>query len=256
METVLKRQDEHVGIITLNRPNSNNTFNEDLAKNLNKYLDEFESDDNIRVVLINANGRNFCTGIDLTEYKGKSYREYHNWVKLMEDMSVTIEDMKKPVIAAVQGYAVANGIGLVASSDIAIGTDSSKYGATAVNVGLFCIGPAVPLSRVIGRRKAMELLLTGDIMSANEALTCGLINKVVKEEELENASLEMAKKIASKSPIAVQIGKEAFNTTENLPYKEALELSHHYFAMLCSTEDAAEGVDAFLNKRNPTWKLK
>ncbi len=256
MNAVLKEVKNNVGIITLNRPESNNTFNHDLAVELSKYLVEFDKDKNVRVIIINSNGRNFCTGIDLKEYHGKSYKEYYEWVELMEEMSITIEEIKKPVIAAVQGYAVANGIGLVASADMAIGTENSKYGATAVNVGLYCIGPAVPLARVIGRRKSMELLMTGDIINAEEAKELNLINYIVKDDELESKSLELAMKIAIKSPLAVQIGKKAFNATANLSYKEALEISHHYFAMLCSTEDAAEGVDAFLNKRTPKWKQK
>lgn len=256
MDTVLHSIKNHIGILTLNRSDKNNTFNSQLASELNQKLKDFETNKNIRVVIINAKGRNFSTGIDLNEFYDKSYHEYLEWTELMERMSVTIEEMKKPVIVAVQGYAVANGIGLVASADFAIATQTAKFGATAINVGLFCIGPAVPLARVVGRRKALELVLTGDIIGAGEAKEIGLVNYIVEEKELESKAIELAEKLANKSPIALQIGKQAFNATADLPYLKALEVSHSYFAHLCSTEDAQEGVDAFLNKREPKWNLK
>lgn len=256
MDTVLKTVSNNIGILTLNRPKKNNTFNTALAKELNEKLRQLESNDQVRVVIIKANGRNFSTGIDLNEFYNKSYHEYLIWVELMEKMSITIEDMKKPVIAEVKGYAVANGIGLVASVDFAFASEDAKFGATAVNVGLFCIGPAVPLSRVVGRRKALELVMTGNIINADEAKKIGLINEVVQEENLSNKVLNFANNLAQKSPLAIQIGKQAFNATYDLPYKKALEVSHNYFAHLCSTDDAKEGVDAFLNKREPDWKLK
>src|SRR6056297_692707 len=256
MKAILSNIKGNIGILTLNRPEKNNTFNTDLAKELNQGLLAFENNPDVRVIVIKANGRNFSTGIDLNEFHGKSYSQYLKWVDLMEKMSITIFDMRKPVIAEVKGYAVANGIGLVASVDIALASESAKFGATAVNVGLFCIGPAVPLARVIGRRKAYELVSTGKIIGAAEAKEIGLVNEVVKEDKLSEVVMEMASEIANKSPLAVQIGKEAFNATLDLPYKKALEMSHPYFAHLCSTEDAKEGVDAFLNKRDPKWSSK
>jgi enoyl-CoA hydratase/carnithine racemase len=256
MSSVLTNIEKNIGVITLNRPNKNNTFNTELARELNQSLYDFEQDPEVRVIVIKANGRNFSTGIDLNEFHGKSYSEYLKWVELMEQMSITIFDMKKPVISEVKGYAVANGIGLVASSDIVIASENAKFGATAVNVGLFCIGPAVPLSRVVGKKKAYELVTTGRIIEANEAKEIGLINNVVAEDDLSTEVMKMATELANKSPLAVQIGKEAFNATLDLPYKKALQMSHSYFAHLCSTDDAKEGVDAFLNKREPKWSLK
>ena len=182
MDTVIKVVDDNIGILTLNRPDKNNTFNTTLAEELNDKLKELEDNDQVRVVVIKANGRNFSTGIDLNEFYDKSYHEYLIWVELMEKMSITIEEMKKPVIAEVKGYAVANGIGLVASADFAFASEDAKFGATAINVGLFCIGPAVPLSRVVGRRKAFELVMTGRIINSNEAKEIGLINDFVKKE--------------------------------------------------------------------------
>jgi len=164
--------------------------------------------------------------------------------------------MSTPVIASVHNIAVANGIGLVASADLAIASEDSRFGATAVKVGLFCMGPAVPLARNIGRKKALELLLTGDLIDAKEAERIGLINKVVSREKLEEETMDMARKIASYSPIAVQMGKKSFYNMIDLDYEKALDSTNNHFATLCTTEDAQEGIDSFLNKRKPEWKLK
>jgi enoyl-CoA hydratase/carnithine racemase len=174
----------------------------------------------------------------------------------MEQMSLTIASMGKPVIASVHKIAVANGIGLVASCDLAIAADDARFGATAVNVGLFCMGPAVPLSKSLGRKKTLELILTGDLIDAAEAQRIGLINKVVSRDALEAETLAWAKQLAAKSPLALQLGKQSFYKMEDLPFAEALDLTNNHFATLCTTEDAHEGVNAFLEKRSPTWKMK
>lgn len=255
-QNVLIEKDGHIGILTLNRPNNLNTFNISLAKELNVALENLDNDLSIRVIIIKGAGKAFCAGIDLNELRGKTMIEYYETVKLMEQMSITIANMATPVIASVHNVAVANGIGLVASSDLAIATEDARFGATAVKVGLFCMGPAVPLSKCVGRKKALELLLTGDLIDANEALRIGLINKVVPKEKLEEETMKMAKKIASYSPLAVQMGKKSFYNMVELEYEKALELTNNHFAALCTTEDSQEGIDSFLKKREPKWKLK
>ncbi|MCI1958491.1 MAG: enoyl-CoA hydratase-related protein [Clostridia bacterium] len=254
--TVLTAKKDYIGTITLNRPESLNTFNMQMAKDLNEALEEMEKDSDVRVVVVNAAGRGFCAGIDVNGLKGKSPCELYDWVSNMEKMSLTIANMGKPVITSVHGVAVANGIGLVASSDLAVVSKDARFGATAVKVGLFCMGPAVPLSRCLGRKKAMELLLTGDIIDADEAKRIGLVNQVVERDKLEEATLALAKKIAALSPLGVQMGKKSFYRAADLEYAKAFELVNNHFAMLCTTEDASEGVDAFLNKRKPEWKLR
>lgn len=246
----------HIGIITLNRPDSYNTFNVQMATDLNNALLEFEEDAQIRVVVVRGAGKNFCAGIDVKDLEGKTNLDYVEWVALMEKMSTTIATMGKPVIAQVQRIAVANGIGLVASCDLAVAAENAKFGATAVNVGLFCMGPAVPLSRSLGRKKTLELIMTGDLISAKEAERIGLINKVVPAELLEEETMKLAQKLADKSPLALQLGKKSFYKMEDLSYAEALDLTNNHFATLSTTEDAHEGVDAFLNKRKPEWKMK
>ncbi|MBS3808691.1 MAG: enoyl-CoA hydratase/isomerase family protein [Desulfobacterales bacterium] len=255
-ETIETESRDHVGLITLNRPDQLNTFTSALAAEFNRALEDFENQQGIRVIVVRGKGKAFCAGIDIRELAGKNGLDYYLWVKGMEEMSLRISRMGTPVIASVQDLAVANGIGVVASADLAVAAEGARFGATAVNVGLFCMGPAVALSRNLGRKKALELLLTGDIIDAEEAYRIGLINKVVPGESLEAETLALAEKIARKSPLAVGLGKKSFYKMADLEYEKAFEMVNSHFALLCSTEDAHEGVDAFLNKRNPEWKLR
>jgi enoyl-CoA hydratase/carnithine racemase len=255
-KSILVSKTDKIGTITLNRPEFNNTFNISLATELNEALFELEEDPGVNVIIINANGKNFCTGIDVNYLEDKTNLEYLKWVELMEKMNITIATIGKPVIASVQNIAVANGIGLVAACDLGIAADNARFGATAINVGLFCMGPAVPLLKSLGRKKTLELILTGDLINAEEALRIGLVNKVVASENLEEETMKFASKLAEKSPLAMQMGKQSFYKMEDLAYKAALDLTNNHFATLCTTEDAHEGVNAFLNKRKPNWKMK
>jgi enoyl-CoA hydratase/carnithine racemase len=253
-ETIIVERRDHVGIITLNRPDHMNTFSTALARELTGALEELEDEGHIRVVVIKGAGKSFCAGIDLAEFSGKTLLEYRQWIGWMERMNLTMAGMGKPVIAAVHGYAVANGAGLIAASDLAIVAEGTRIGTTAINVGLFCMGPAVPLSRCVGRKKALELLLTGTMIDAREAERIGLVNKVVPPERLEEEALKLADELATKSPIALQMGKRAFYTMADMEYAKALDYMNEVMAELCATDDAREGVDAFLTKRKPQWR--
>jgi enoyl-CoA hydratase/carnithine racemase len=253
-EFIAMERKDRVGIITLNRPGQYNTFNSGLAQELCRGLLELEMDGSIRVVVIRGSGKTFCTGIDISEFHGKTLREYREWVGLMERMIHIIAYMKKPVIASAHGYAVANGAGLIAACDLAVVAEGTKIGATAINVGLFCMGPAVPLARSLGRKRCLEMLMTGEMIDAATAEKWGLVNKVVPAERLEEETMALARKLAEKSPIALQMGKEAFYGMSDMEYGKALAYSNELFAALSVTEDAKEGVDAFLHKRKPEWK--
>ncbi len=253
-QTIIIEKKDRVGLIVLNRPDHMNTFSTVLAQELNNALDELEQDKQIRAVVIKGAGKSFSAGIDITEFSGKTLLEYREWIAWMEKMTLTIAAMGKPVIAAVHGYAVANGTGLLAACDLAIAAEGTRIGTTAINVGLFCMGPAVPLSRCVGRKKTLEMLLTGNIIDAQEAERIGLVNKVVPPENLDEAALELANELAAKSPVALQMGKRAFYTMADMEYAKALEYMNEMMAELCTTEDAREGVDAFLKKRKPQWK--
>ena len=254
-QTVIVERKERIGLITLNRPEQLNTFSTQLAQELNNALRELDQDGKIRVVIIKAVGRAFCAGIDLTELAGKNIVEIRSWVKAMDEHNTTITNMKKPVIAAVHGIAVANGVGLVGACDLAIASEDARFGTTAINIGLFCFAPGFQVLGSVGRKRALERVLTGEIIPADEAERISLVNKVVPREKLEEATMELAEKLASKSPIALQMGKTAFYKTLSMGYEEALAYLSETFALLCDTEDAREGVNAFLSKRTPPeWK--
>jgi enoyl-CoA hydratase/carnithine racemase len=168
-ETVLIEKKDRIGLITLNRPQKFNTFNTKMAEELNAALQQFEKDGEVRVAIIKGAGKVFSTGIDVSEFHGKTSSEYHRWLTLMDQMHFTIASMGKPVIAMVHGYAVANGAGLVAAAGFAIVAEETKIGTTAINVGLLCTGPIIPMSYSLGKEKTMEMLLSGDMIDSKEA---------------------------------------------------------------------------------------
>lgn len=248
--------DDFVAEITLNRPGNLNTFNIPLAKELNQALNELDSENQSRVIILKGAGKAFCAGIDVSDFSNKSVMEYREWIECMENPLVTISRIKKPVIAQVNGIAAANGAGLVAAADLATAGENARLGLTAINVGLNCIGPVIPVTRSVGRKRALELLFYGDLITAKEALSMGLINRVIPEADLDKETHNWAATLAQKSPLALQIAKEAFYAAADLDYYKAFEYMNEAFARLCSTEDAKEGIDAFLGKRSPVWKQK
>ncbi|GAB6906994.1 Enoyl-CoA hydratase/isomerase family protein [Desulfosarcina cetonica] len=251
---IVETLEHHIGEITLNRPESLNTFTLTLASDLTQALIQLDGDPAVRVILIKGAGKAFCAGIDVGDFFGKSTMAYREWIECMETPLVTISRIKKPVIAQVHGVAAANGAGLVAAADLAIADETARMGLTAVNVGLNCVGPVIPVSRSVGRKRAMELLLYGELIKAPDALEMGLINKVVPTADLEMEARRWAGVLAAKSPLAVQIAKSAFYAAADLDYDKAFTYMNEAFARLCSTDDAREGVSAFLEKRKPTWK--
>jgi len=246
--------DKFVGTITLNRPDQLNTFNSLLAEELVAAFLAMDADPKVRVVLVKGAGKAFCAGIDVNELAGKSPMEYRAWIEHMEKPLVTIARMNKPVIAQVQGVAAANGMGVVAAADVAIAAENTKMGLTAINVGLNCVGPVIPVARCVGRKRAMALLLYGDLIKAPEAQEMGLLNRVVPMEELDAEALAWAETLAKKSPIAVQIAKQAFYASEDMDYFRQFDLMNEAFARLCTTKDAKEGVAAFFERRDPVWE--
>jgi len=256
-ETILTQvSDKYVATITLNRPAQLNTLNTPMAVALHKALIDLDADPRVRVIVIKGAGKAFCAGIDVNELEGKSAMAYREWIEIMERPLVAIAKLKKPVIAQVHGVAAANGMGIVAAADLAIAAENARMGLTAINVGLNCVGPVIPVSRSVGRKKALELLLYGDLIGAGEALDMGLINKTVPKDELDAQTQQWAETLARKSPVAVQIAKGAFYTSEDMDYQQQFDFMNEAFARLCTTEDAKEGVKAFFEKRIPEWKMK
>lgn len=253
-ELILTRKEGAIGRITLNRPEAMNTFTIPFAKQLDAALWAMENDPAIRVVIIDAAGKNFCTGISLDQFPSRTQKEAREFLYQIDAFYHTLARMKKVTVATVQGYALANGAGLAFGCDLTVASDTAKFGTTAINVGLICLGPAAPMMRSLGRKKTLEMVLTGDMIPAAEAQRLGLINKVVPEAELADAVQKLAGKLAAKSPLALQIGKEGINRLHDTPYHQGLDIMDDLFATLCSTEDAVEGVSAFLAKRTPEWK--
>ncbi len=248
--------DDFVAEITLNRPGSLNTFNVPLARELDQAFQDLDAENQARVIILKGAGKAFCAGIDITDFANKSVMEYRDWIECMQNPLVTISRIKKPVIAQVHGVAAANGAGLVAAADLATAGEKARLGLTAINVGLNCIGPVIPVTRSVGRKRALELLLFGDLIPASEALSMGLINRVIPESDLDTQTRKWAAILAQKSPQALQIAKKAFYVAADLDYYKAFEHMNEAFARLCATEDANEGISAFLEKRSPEWKEK
>jgi enoyl-CoA hydratase/carnithine racemase len=255
-EVIVEIGSTNVAEITLNRPESLNTFNTRLAEQLYDALLKLDADQKVRVVLLKGAGKAFCAGIDVNELSGKTALQYRQWIERMERPLLAVSKMKKPVLAQCHGVAAANGMGLVAAADLAIVAENARMGLTAINVGLNCVGPVLPVARSVGRKKAMELLLYGNLISATEALELGLINKVVPADELEAEARRWAEELAQKSPIAVQIAKSAFYQVEDMAYEKQFAHMNEAFARLCTSDDAKEGVRAFFEKRRPVWKEK
>jgi len=253
---IVEKTQDYVVEITLNRPENLNTFDSTMATELYDALVASDTEQSIRVVVLKGAGKAFCAGIDVNELSDKTAMTYREWIERMERPLLAISKMKKPVIAQVQGVAAANGMGLVAAADLAIAAENTRMGLTAINVGLNCVGPVIPVARSVGRKKALELLFYGNLIPASEALALGLINTIVPRDELEAETSRWATELALRSPIALQIAKSAFYNSEDMDYEKQFAYMNEAFARLCTTDDAKEGVKAFFDKRIPVWTGK
>lgn len=240
-------QDGYVATIHLDRPEQLNTFSTDLARDLDDALHRLDEDPAVRAIVIAGNGDAFSAGINVSEHASLDGEDaYETWVSRMEQPFHTLAEIGTPVVAAAHGHAAANGIGLLAASDLAVAAEGTKLGATAPKVGLFCMGPAVPLRETLTRKRCLELLLTGNLIDATTAADWGLLNRVVPSGEHVAAAQELAETIAAKSPMAVQMGKTAFYEMADMDYHDAIEYSNERFAAVCETDDTREGIAAFL----------
>ena len=245
-----------IATITLHRPEKRNALSSELMNELIDCLEKLRNNARVHVLIIKGAGAAFCSGHDLSELVGKkssSYRAtFDRSVRIME----TITSLPKPVIASVHGYASAAGLQLATACDLVVASESCLFDTPGVKIGLFCITPMVALSRSVGRKKALELLLTGEPINAYEAERIGLVNKVVPSNQLEEATMKLAKKIASFSPVSISYGKTAFYTAADMEYLKAFQYAKEMIVLNTLTEDAQEGISAFLTKSVPTWKGK
>lgn len=244
-----------VATLTLNRPRQYNALSEDMLNALQDALDGIAGNDTVRVVVIAAHGKAFCAGHDLKEMRSSEERAYHQALfDRCARMMQTIHQLPQPVIARVQGIATAAGCQLVAQCDLAVAADTARFAVSGINVGLFCSTPAVPLSRNMQRKQAMHMLLTGDFIDAQTAQQYGLVNEVVPAQELDTAVTSLVRKIAGKSPLAIRLGKKMFYEQAGMDLSAAYEYAGERMTCNMDSEDAREGIDAFIEKRKPAWK--
>ena len=241
--------------LTLNRPAKRNALSTELVAALQDTFDSIADDISIKVVVLAANGPVFSSGHDLKEMRtDSSYDAIHALFLQCSEMMVTMTRMPQPFIARVHGVATAAGCQLVAGCDLAIASGNAKFATPGVTNGLFCSTPAVALSRAVGRKQAMEMLLTARLISAEEALQFGLINKVVPLEELDAAVENLALNIAGRSSMTIAVGKDAFYKQLTMELDDAYTYASDVMARNMCEPDAHEGIDAFLEKREPVWR--
>jgi enoyl-CoA hydratase/carnithine racemase len=217
-------------------------------------LEAVSADPEVRTIVVEGAGPGFSAGHDLSEMVGRDLAFYQRLFDVCTVLMETIHRVPQPVIAKVHGVATAAGCQLVAACDLAVAAETARFGTPGVKIGLFCSTPMVPLSRAVGRKRALEMLLTGELVDAQRALDWGLVNLVVPEEALEDAVAELAERIGRSSPLTVAIGKEAFYAQMELDEHRAYDLTKSVMAANALAGDAQEGMGAFLEKRAPTWK--
>lgn len=257
-EDILLREDrDGVAWLTLNRPDAFNSLSRSLMARIQEELDRLADDASVRVIVIAAAGRGFCAGHDLREVRGNQDNPdfLAAMLKQCSTMMQSIVNHPKPVIARVHGIATAAGCQLVASCDLAIAETGARFGTPGVNIGLFCHTPMVALSRNVSRKHAMEMLLTGEMADADDAIRFGLINKAVPVAELDDTVMAMARRIASKSSYTLKIGKRAFYEQLQQPtLNDAYEYASRVMLENLQARDAEEGIQAFIDKRDPVWE--
>lgn len=252
---LLRSEADGIATLTLNRPAARNSLSSELMSELEAALEAIAAERSIRVVVLAAQGPAFCAGHDMKELlANRSAAYYQATFRRSSQIMQAIVHLPQPVIAKVHGVATAAGCQLVASCDLAVASDEVRFATPGVNIGLFCSTPMVALGRNVSRKRAMEMLLTGEAIPAEEAARIGLINRVVPPEELERATFKLAQQIAAYSTYTVRLGKEAFYKQLPLGVAAAYEVGQEAMVRNAVADDAQEGMSAFLEKRDPHWK--
>ena len=249
-------QEGPAAIVTLNRPQRRNALSLDLMLELIAALGEIAQQREIRAVILAAAGKVFCSGHDLSEMTGRDINEYRRIFDVCSELMSKVQAIPQPVIAEVQGIATAAGCQLVATCDLAVAAEEAWFATPGVKIGLFCTTPMVALTRVIGRKRAFEMLLTGDPVDARTAAEWGLINRAVPASELAAETRQLAAKVAEASSLVTAIGKQAFYSQIDLDQPKAYAYAKEVMSMNALAADAQEGIAAFLGKRQPCWSGK
>jgi enoyl-CoA hydratase/carnithine racemase len=249
-------QTSGIGTITLNHPEKRNALSLDMLKELNDLLDNLKNNKDVKVVIVRGAGKIFSSGHDLSEMVNKGLADYMEVFRTCSTFMQKIQDMPQPFVAQVHGVATAAGCQLVAACDLAVAEEGAHFATPGVRLGIFCTTPAIPLVRAVGRKRALEMLFTGRMISAKEAEQYGLVNKVVPFDKLEEETKALAEKIAEASPLTLRIGKQAFYAQVNLSDAQAYNIGNEVMVSNLFAEDANEGIHAFLEKRRPVWTGK
>ncbi len=256
-EACLLRDDRADGLttLTLNRPGQFNSLSREMLTALQSELDAIAADEKVRVVVIAGAGKAFCAGHDLKEMRANHSKDFMQALfRQCGELMLTITRLPQPVIARVHGIATAAGCQLVSMCDLAVAADVAKFAVSGINVGLFCSTPAVGLARNLGRKAALEMLLTGDFIDAMEARAKGLVNRVVPADALDAEIERLAASILAKSAVAVRMGKGMFYKQLEMGLADAYDYAGEVMACNMMSEDAGEGIDAFMQKRKPAYK--
>jgi enoyl-CoA hydratase len=254
-ETIIREQEGRVAIITINRPDKMNALNQQVRDEVIAALDEIDVDDSIGVVVITGSGEKaFIAGADIGEFEGRSPFDQRHAMRSPRFFDA-MASFSKPVIAMINGYCLGGGCELACSCDIRIASEKARFGQPEINLGLIPGGGGTQrIPRLVGLGHAMRLILTGDMIDAREAKEIGLVEMVVPAEELRERTLELAAKIASKSPLTVKVAKEAIRASQRLAIEEGILYERDLFCLCFSTADKEEGVKAFLEKRPAEWQ--
>ncbi|MEV0945200.1 enoyl-CoA hydratase [Rhodococcus sp. NPDC049939] len=252
--TTTVERDTGIAFVTLNRPERRNPLSLEAMRDVTATLRKLGGDDTVRVVVIGAAGPAFSAGHDLKEMIGRTLMEEQAIFDACVEMMQAVEGIGQPVIASVQGAALAAGCQLVASCDLVVASSNATFGTPGVKIGLFCSTPMVAVSRAIGRKRALQMLLTGQTIDADTAADWGLVNLVVPDEDLAAETRALAERITTASPLTVRIGKQAFYRQIDLPQDRAYDAMAETMATNAVNHDAQEGMQAFLEKRTPQWE--
>jgi enoyl-CoA hydratase/carnithine racemase len=254
-QAIIVEREGRVAIITLNRPEKRNALSARLVTEMLAALKELDDDSEIGAIIVRGSGDSFCSGHDFSELQGKNVLGLRRVFKRSLHLVETIAALSKPVIAAVHGYATAMGCALAAGCDLVVAAEDALFQLPGASHGAACISPAAVVGRSIGRKKCLELILTGDPISADQAERAGLVNRVVPKGELDNAARELAQKLAGNAPLALQLGKEAVYAMSDMEQSQAYRYAAEMISINIDTEDGWEGIDAFMAKRKPNpWK--
>lgn len=254
-DCLLRHDSQHVCTLTLNKPERYNALSEELLNALQEQLDSLRSNENIKVVVIAAKGKAFCAGHDLKQMMAQHDQGYYEALfKKCGTMMQSIVGLEKPVIAKVEGMATAAGCQLVATCDLAVASDDARFAVSGINLGLFCSTPSVALTRNVSRKRAFEMLFTGDFIDAGQALEMGLINRSVPRDQVDSVVENFCTSICSKPAVAVATGKRMFYRQIEMNLADAYQFAGDTMACNMMAEDTVEGVEAFIEKREPSWQ--